>query len=390
MIPFRFPESIAEIYCKICNGKIYQDPVLFLKNIPKSSEYFPNYDDLYNDKGINLRIYQCSICGLVQLLSGPPYYYKNVMRSPVEISEEMIYFKERQFIDFIGKYNLDNKKMIEIGAGRGEYLNILQSRNVIAYGMEQSKRSFHECKNAGLNIIKGFLDHKFVIIENSPFDAFCLFNYLDHVPYPVSFLQGISNNLNDDAVGMIEVPNFNHILENKLFSHFIPEHISYFTKSNLIYTLKSAGFNVLECKEIFNNTTLYAEIKKINRVPLSIFDNHINKIKQQLYNTISVNKKTAIWGTNIKSLTILSQMELKNKIACVIDDSPNKQNKYTPSSHIPIVHPDILLPDNEEKINSIIIIDDNPNNILNILKNKYNHIKNISIINDNELIKIEM
>ena len=55
-------------------------------------------------------------------------------------------------------------------------------------------------------------------------------SFLEHIPHPNETLSGIYNNLNDDAIGLIEVPNFDMILKNKLFSEFIGDHLFYFTE----------------------------------------------------------------------------------------------------------------------------------------------------------------
>jgi len=39
--------------------------------MPKAAQFFPDEKSLKHEKGINLKIYQCSGCGLVQLDSKP-------------------------------------------------------------------------------------------------------------------------------------------------------------------------------------------------------------------------------------------------------------------------------------------------------------------------------
>ena len=54
-------------------------------------------------------------------------------------------------------------------------------------------------------------------------------SYLEHLPDPNTVLQGISYNLNEDGIGLVEVPNFEMILEKNLYSEFIIDHLFYFT-----------------------------------------------------------------------------------------------------------------------------------------------------------------
>ena len=49
-----------------------------------------------------------------------------------------------------------------------------------------------------------------------------ILNFFEHLPNPNITLKGISNNLNDDGIGLIEVPNFD-LLKNlkKRFNFYI-------------------------------------------------------------------------------------------------------------------------------------------------------------------------
>ena len=58
-------------------------------------------------------------------------------------------------------------------------------------------------------------------------------------------LRSINNNLIDDGVGLIEVPNFDMILKKSLFSEFISDHLFYFTKETLKSTLQYNGFKII-------------------------------------------------------------------------------------------------------------------------------------------------
>ena len=134
-------------------------PLLCYQNMPKGAQYLPDKNRLKDDNGVNLEVWQCSGCGLVQLSNEPVPYYKEVIRAAA-ISPAMSKFREKQFRDFVYKYSLSNKKVLEIGCGRGEYLSIMQQAGVEAYGLEESKDSVDQCVNSGLNVLQGFVSGK--------------------------------------------------------------------------------------------------------------------------------------------------------------------------------------------------------------------------------------
>lgn len=52
-------------------------------------------------------------------------YYREVIRAAA-YSPEMRAFREAQFTDWVQRYGLAGRRVLEIGCGRGEYLTLLQ------------------------------------------------------------------------------------------------------------------------------------------------------------------------------------------------------------------------------------------------------------------------
>lgn len=367
--------------CRVCNQELFEKPLGVLNNMPKSAQFLPNFNDLESEKGIDLTVCQCSGCGLVQITNEPVSYYKEVIRA-VGISKEMQEFRENQFKEFVNKFSLKNKKIIEIGCGFGEYLSIMNKLNVNAYGLEYSDNGVENCKQNNLKVTKGFVENGEYIIPQSPFDAFYIMNFLEHLPDINSTLRGIYNNLSENSVGLVEVPNFDMILQKNLFSEFIVDHLFYFTQKTLESTLNLNGFEIIDCKEIWHNYILSATIKKRKLIDTTNFQNYQNKIKEELNNYINKFgvKNVAIWGAGHQALTTISLAELQNKIKYIIDSAKFKQNKFTPATHIPIVDSSILNTDPPHAI--IVIAGSYSDEIKKIIQSDYNENIEIAILRD--------
>ena len=183
--------------------------------MPPQAQFFPDTKKDSN-LGIDLIASQCNGCGLIQLENEKVTYYREVVRAS-GFSNEMKNFRFNQFEKFIKFYNLRKKKIIEVGCGKGEYLSIIDTMDVDAYGIEFSLESVENCKNKGLKVSNGFIDSTNYTISNGPFDVFLLMSFLEHIPQINQFLKGIRNNLNENALGLVEVPNFDMIIQEKLF-----------------------------------------------------------------------------------------------------------------------------------------------------------------------------
>lgn len=371
--------------CKVCNNLLFSEPLFKLENAPKSAQYFPDESNLKKDRGISLRVYQCSGCGLVQLSTKPVKYFREVIRA-VGISKEMMDFRRTYFKGFVDRYNLSNKKAIEIGCGSGDYLSIICEFIPNSYGLEYSDSAIKNCREKGLRVFRGFIENDDYRIEESPFDAFFCLSFLEHVPSPNSFLRGIWNNLSNDAFGIVEVPNFDMILRKSLFSEFITDHLFYFSKETLFTTLRLNGFEVLEIKEIWHDYILSAEVKKKKSLDLSSFQEKLNRFIEEIDEFCRHFKRVAVWGAGHQALLILSQIKSKKNIRYVIDSARFKQNKFTPSTHIPVLAPEILDKNPVEAV--IVMAGSYSNEVVEILRQKHGRKIRVAVLSEEGLKKL--
>ena len=351
--------------CRLCEKKIINNPLLTLSGMPKSAQHFLDLKDLPSTENITLDIYQCDKCGLVQLNLEPVSYYKDVITA-ASISGDARKSRLKQMTDFANKFNLKNKKIIEIGCAKGDMLDIIEEAGMIAYGLEHSYDSFLFAKNKKRKIIKGFIDD-LEIIESAPFQGFICFNFLEHMPKPKSAIKKIYNNLDNDGVGLITVPNLNYLLETKSFYEFVADHLSYFTIDTLKKTFYEANFDILECNLINNqNDILIIVKKKLNKTTHKIenikkidlkndyeeVEKLINDFQNLIKNYKKKNKKVAIWGAGHRTLALLALSKIKD-IEFIVDSAKFKQGKYSPVMNTKIVPPETLL---NNKIDLLIIM----------------------------------
>lgn len=367
--------------CRVCGNGLYAEPILRYENMPKIAQFLPDKDMLAKDEGMTLGICQCSACGLVQLDCEPVPYYKDVIRAAA-VSDEMKRFRAQEFRQFIDRHSLQNKKMIEIGCGNGEYLSILAGCGVGAFGLENSSEAVKRCAAAGLNAAKGYLDKSDFKIPSAPFDAFMILNFLEHFPDPNAALRCIYNNLMNGAVGIVEVPNFDMIVKKKMFSEFMSDHLLYFTKQTLEFALNMNGFDVIELAEHRSDYIISATVKKRAKIDLSEFIEHEKDMKNDIsaYLYTLEGKRIAVWGASHQALAILSIANMSGKIKYVVDSAKFKQGKFTPVTHIPIVSPEALEKDPVDAI--IVMAASYSDEVAEIIKNKYGAGIKVAILRD--------
>lgn len=370
--------------CRVCNGSFFKEPLIRYENMPRIAQNLPDNHTVKDDKGIDIEVCQCKFCGLVQLNSEPVPYYKEVIRSS-GFSEEMGRFRHLQFREFVTGHSLENKKIIEIGCGKGEYLTTMRQYCNGAYGMEYADASVQACKEQGLKAFKGFVDSASLELEGAPYDAFFMMNFLEHLPDPNSVLRGIYNNLGDEAYGLLEVPNFDMVLDKKIFSDFSTEHLFYFTKNTLRKILETNGFDVVSIKVIWYENIISAIIRKQRRLAIDDFINQKEILRASVENYLSRygSNSVAIWGAGHQSLATISLLGLKDKIRYVVDSAAFKQGKFTPATHLPIYAPEKLVSEPVEAV--IVIATSYSDEVAKILREKYPHIADVAILREDGL-----
>lgn len=370
--------------CRVCGGSFFGAPLLRFENMPKAAQFLPDAGSLEQESGVDLEVHQCSACGLVQLNSDPVPYYREVIRS-AGVSNEMQGFRLEQFAGFIRNFSLEGKKIVEIGCGNGEYLSIMKRLGVEAYGLEYSEESARLCAAKGLRVSRGFVRTDCEKLACAPFDAFFVLNFLEHIPDPNSWLGGIAANLAQEAAGLVEVPNFDMILENGIFSEFIGDHLFYFTRDTLTATLERNGFEVVDCREQWHDYIISATVKKRKPLDITRFRDSQARLNTELSQFIDSSGPggVAIWGAGHQAFAVMSLANLAGKIKYVVDSAPFKQGKYTPATHIPIVSPAQLRSNPVEAV--IVMAASYSDEVAGIIRNRFGGTIRVAILRHNAL-----
>jgi len=370
--------------CHLCNNELFPNPVLQLKGMPKAAQYYPEKNEFAEDVGITLTIRQCSSCGLVQHKMRPVEYFKEVITT-ASLSEKSRLSKLNQMKEFVDRFGLHGKKVLDIGSGRGDILDVLEEAGMIATGIEASQKSVEIGKSLGRKMVKGYIGD-IDEIEGGLFDAFISLNYLEHLPEPGRIIRQIYKNTTANSMGFITVPNLEYLLKTRCFYEFVVDHISYFTKKTLTYAFEANGFEVLECQTINEENDIAAMVKKREALNLSEEYKYVDSLIKDLQDIIadykSKNKKVAIWGAGHRTLALLA-LSKANGIEYVIDSAKFKQGKFTPILHLNIVPPEHL---KKNKVDLVIVMVPGlyPSEVLKTLTEMNVGVK-VAVLRDNKI-----
>jgi len=372
------------LLCRMCGGGLPSSPILSYPNSPQSAQGFLESRD-QKDQVVDLHIYQCESCGHVQHVLPPVPYFKDVIRA-IAFSSEMGKFRKTQLSHWIDKFNLSEKRLIEIGCGRGEYLELLsQSGARSLFGIENAHGSVQASKAQGFDVRTAYLTPGFSNPWPKPFEAFAIFSFIEHWPDLKGSLSGLRSVLVEGAIGLIEVPNFEFILANGLYSEFTTDHIHYFDQQTLRVALELNGFDVLSIKKVWHDYILSAEVRK--RLPLKTesFNTKRQHIATELNSFADRFEpgRVVIWGAGHQALAVMSMAELQKRVSHVVDSAAFKQKKYTPGTRLLIKSPESLSIDKPQAI--IVMAAAYSDEVARTLAEKYPFINHVAILREDQL-----
>jgi len=289
--------------------------------------------------------------------------------------------QQDEFKAFIERFDLQGKKILEIGSGRGEYLSILNDLPVDAWGMEHNPEFNEIAKGKGLKTFQSYPTDTGALPEGMKFDAFVSINFLEHAPDPGAFLRACADLLTEEGVGMIGVPDFEFELRDNFLFSFMSDHLSYFSTHSLNNALTLNGFEVVDIfrNQKLNVVTAYFRKRKPCDISSSAtrFRDFNMKINAYLDSTLEKGGRIALWGASHLAFSIVSASKSKDKIAYIVDSAPFKQGKFSPASGLAILPPEHLT---EDPVDTVIIMSPEYSaEIVQTLQNEFSdHIRHIA------------
>lgn len=141
----------------------------------------------------------------------------------------------------------DGKRVLDIGCGSGQSLEVLRECGYEPTGLEISEYAASVARGRGVGEVHCADALQLPALRLAPFDAIFLFDVLDHVNQPREVMQTVFEQLKPGGGVILEVVNIASPLAHLMRSHYmhiIPyEHLSYFSPQTLRNFLAGCGFS---------------------------------------------------------------------------------------------------------------------------------------------------
>ncbi len=314
----------------------------------------------------DIRLSFCKQCGFIfnQVFDPRLEEYDTGYESTQSYSPTFNAFANELAESLIKEFDLHGKKIIEIGCGQGEFLELLcRLGDNEGLGFDPAYVP-HEFENVGagkIEIIKDLYSEKYAHFSA---DFICCKMTLEHIDRTAEFVSMVRRSIqsNKDVVVYFQIPDVIRILNERAFWDIYYEHCSYFSSGSLSRLFIRCGFEVIDLKRGYQDQYLMIEARPADRAQFDIpvLVETVPQLKQlaedfairvledqrrwrkkikQLY---SMGKKIIIWGGGSKGVAFLTTLGIVDEIKYVVDINPKKKDTYMAGTGQRIVLPEYL------------------------------------------------
>lgn len=282
--------------------------------------------------------------------------YENALHHSPRFSAYAQHLAER----LVNRYDLHGKRIVEIGAGEGNFLAMLcelGENTAIGYDPSYDPARPKVVTSRRVTIRAEYyptdteLDADLVVCQH----------VLEHLVEPAGLVADVRRTLRPDAAVYFEVPDATYMVSELAVWDLIYEHHSYFAAPTLLRIFTAAGFEPTEIGRSFGDQYLYvearpstaerpppgndmAELTKLAEL-VDRFDEHLRSLVGRWQARVAElvdSGPTAVWGAGSKGATFLNLVPAARDVTAVIDINPNKAGLHVPGTGHQIVAPNQL------------------------------------------------
>lgn len=285
-----------------------------------------------------------------------------------EQAHSVVFQKHLQDIKSILAKHFLNKSVIEVGCGKGYFLEYLAKEGYDITGVDPA----YEGNNP--RVIKACFEPSLGLSSEN----IVLRHVLEHMSDPYSFLQAIANANGNTGKIYIEVPCLDWICEHRAWFDIFYEHVNYFRLSDFHRMFQT----VYESGHVFGGQYLYvvADLASLRKPVCSEADiftfpddflSGVEKIPAKIAGT-----KNAIWGGASKGVIFALYMQRRGfDIDYLIDINPAKQGKYIGVSGLKVSSPEDAIKQLKKDDDIFVMNSNYLQEIIELSGNQFNYIK---------------
>ncbi|BAZ67919.1 MAG: methyltransferase domain-containing protein [Pelatocladus maniniholoensis HA4357-MV3] len=161
-------------------------------------------------------------------------------------SFEDIFNRLKPYLPLIeqAKIGTPDSPILDVGCGRGEWLELLRESGYIARGLDINRVMIERCQTRGLEVIEADAIAHLLSLPDSCLGAVTGFHIIEHLPFPVlmKFVSEVVRILKPGGLAIFETPNPQNVLVGSCNFYFDPTHRHPLPSSLVKFIFEIHGF----------------------------------------------------------------------------------------------------------------------------------------------------
>jgi SAM-dependent methyltransferase len=176
--------------------------------------------------------------------------------------EETVRERQSAYLELLGT----RKRIVDLGCGRGELLELLGQADVSAYGIDLDPDNVAVCQEKGLEVIQGDGVSHLERLEESAVDGIVASHLIEHLESEALWrlVAAAADRLAGDGILVLETPNPESLLAGSINFHRDPTHVRPVHPETLAFLCESAGFRDVEIRRL---APVPADVRLPQRTP---------------------------------------------------------------------------------------------------------------------------
>lgn len=241
--------------------------------------------------------------------------------------------------------SIGGEVLLEIGAGNGDFLDLINVRRKIAY--EPSRPDVDVLRKKDITVYPRYFNPE---IDPVPLGGTTLVmrHVLEHIVEPRKFLTALVQRCYKDTRLFIEVPNIENALLQRRIEDWTYEHPNHFTAASLRVLFAMSGWYASVVGRSYGDEVLYAVVQP----EFSEADKYVREfaglreklhIVRDVLSDVARTGRTVFWGATGKGINTI--YELVSVASAVVDSDERKVGRFVPGLNIPIESPSVIRDD---------------------------------------------
>src|ERR1044072_154833 len=138
--------------------------------------------------------------------------------------------------------------VLDIGSGRGEWLQLLEREGIKAQGVDRNRVFIDECRRAGLTVIEADALTHLRSLPSETLNVVTSFHLVEHLPFEmlINMLDEMARALKRGGLLILETPNPENLLVGGCNFYADPTHRNPIPSQTLQFLLESRGFHNIQ------------------------------------------------------------------------------------------------------------------------------------------------